>query len=176
MFVFNSQADDSRSIPLHLFLLWSKRAPIFHGALREFQLGILFFGCREKYSTIIYTGWWFRRFFLILCLGTWLPTTIVTIFSQKGWNPPNPDWGWKELCFTPWVNKHLTDMLTLLTFDWWPLGRHQVSKFPRPCQEATLGVQRFRLAAAGQELSVSLGGRRRRRVFFGVSTCRDWGP
>ena len=35
-----------------------------------------------------------------------------------------------------------------------------------PCQEATLGVQPFRLAAAGQELSVSLVG----------STGRDQGP
>jgi len=45
----------------------------------------------------------------------------------------------------------------------------------RPFQEATLGVQRFRLAAAGQELSVSLGGRRHRLVFFWGFNLRGLG-
>ena len=57
----------------------------------------------------------------------------------------------------------------MLTFDiyghTWKMSSFQIR---RPFQEATLGVQRFRLAAAGQELSVSLGGRRHRLVFLGV--------
>lgn len=53
----------------------------------------------------VYTRWWFRRFVPILYLGRSLPTTM---FAQMGWNPPTPiPRGWKELCFTPWVNKHL---------------------------------------------------------------------
>lgn len=55
----------------------------------------------------------------------------------------------------------------------WKMSSFQIR---RPFQEATLGVQRFRLAAAGQELSVSLGGRRHRLVFFVVQPAGIGSP
>ena len=94
--------------------------------------------------------------------------------------------------FLKWVETHLNQIGVekncVLHLGWTNIwltclhltaGHMEDVKFPNslvPFQEATLGVQRFRLAAAGQELSVSLGGRRHRLVFFWLQPAGIGGP